>query len=303
MKNAHPVCTPEGAVAISLARAKMVDRYRASEKRRRRRRCAETARSTPQGPPGRSATAARAAVATHRPHVEDAAAWSGWPEPVQFTHSGADISLNNDGSVASYVGDAGCYASAVCGAPMKFDQYSQGNGQYFVEMTWLTTGDGAVLCAGVAGESFDPAGCSNCAAHASTDACMFDAGWSGYAWRVDGGTATRTSWKGMQPAKPGDRIGLLLDLSESILSIFINGDRLGTISGLPRGPLHWAVDLAGKGTSVRIDSAPLPSLELQIQQTLMGTHATVSHAPVPSPCSVPLRFRCNSRCRYCFFCS
>jgi hypothetical protein len=266
-------------VAISLARAKMVDRYQASEQRkqqqRRRRRRREAASTLHDRE--RPAVVAHAAVASQRPAAEGAAAWSGWPEPVRFTHSGADISLNDGGSVASYVG-GGCYASVVCGAPMKFDQYSQGNGQYYVEMTWLTRGSGAVLCAGVAGESFDPAACSNCAAHASTDAWMYDAGWSGYLWGAEGGTATRTSWEGMQPAKLGDRIGLLLDLSESTLAVFINGEPLGTMARGLKGPLHWAIDLAGEGTSVRIASAPLPSLELQIQQTLMGTHVTVSNA-------------------------
>jgi hypothetical protein len=107
---------------------------------------------------------------------------------------------------------------------------------------------------------------------------MYDAGWSGYLWGAEGGTATRTSWEGMQPAKLGDRIGLLLDLSESTLAVFINGEPLGTMARGLQGPLHWAIDLAGEGTSVRIASAPLPSLELQIQQTLMGTHVTVSNA-------------------------
>lgn len=271
-------------VAVSLARANMVERYRARAMKSPRNRAMKSPRNRrARGP------------ATTAPPLPDAAGCSstGWSRPVRFTHSGADVALSEGGSVASYVGD-GCYASAVCGDPLRYDRFSTGSGQYFVEVTWLAAGSGAVLCAGVAGASFDPTDRRECAAHTSTDAWMYDAGWCGYLWHTEAGvSATRTSWEGMRAAKPGDRIGLLLDLSDNALSIFINGEELGVMVRGLKGPLHWVVDLAGVGTIVRITSAPMPSFELQAKHTLMERHATVIASLYLSHSRGPLALLCT----------
>ena len=66
-------------------------------------------------------------------------------------------------------------------------------------------------------------------------------------------------WKGMQSAKQGDRIGMLLDLDQGSMTVWKNDEKLGVMhaEGLS-GPLCWAVGLALQGASARIGSAPLP---------------------------------------------
>ena len=82
------------------------------------------------------------------------------------------------------------------------------------------------------------------------------------------------SWEGMpqeDEIKPGDVVGLLLDLGQRTLSVYLNGARRGVMvaPGMKdqdgeavaslAGPLRWAVDV-GLGASVRIErKAPPPS--------------------------------------------
>lgn len=122
-------------------------------------------------------------------------------------------------------------------------------GRHFVEMTWVS---GRTFMVGVQGAS-------------------------GRVWMywANGGGSLRTSkrnsvdeyggrepnlsfeesipveqhWDGQRPAKVGDRIGLLVDLSTdettSSLAVYLNGKRLGIM--VPEGivpPVRWAVDLA-----------------------------------------------------------
>ena len=63
----------------------------------------------------------------------------------------------------------------------------------------------------------------------------------------------------MQGAKPGDRVGMLLDLDQGSMTIWKNGVQLGVMQteGLS-GPLCWAVSLLWS-TSARIGSAALPA--------------------------------------------
>ena len=66
--------------------------------------------------------------------------------------------------------------------------------------------------------------------------------------------------------------GLLLDLDAATLTVWVNGERKGVMvrpgmsnnDGEPvrrlQGPLRWAVDLGGSGSSVAIEG-PLPPPE------------------------------------------
>ena len=64
-------------------------------------------------------------------------------------------------------------------------------------------------------------------------------------------------WQGMQPAKTGDRIGMLLDLDQGSMTVWKNDVRLGVMQGEGlSGPLCWAVSLFRGST--RIESAPAP---------------------------------------------
>ena len=73
-----------------------------------------------------------------------------------------------------------------------------------------------------------------------------------------------SGWPGMAGYGRGDTVGLLLDVEGGSLTAFKNGARLGVVvpnervPSLGPGPFHWAVDLYGKGSSVRIDATKPP---------------------------------------------
>jgi hypothetical protein len=67
------------------------------------------------------------------------------------------------------------------------------------------------------------------------------------------------NWEGMQDAKEGDRIGLLLDLDQGTVTVYKNDKRLGVMATGLSGEYSWAVSLS-RGCSVRIEAAlPPPS--------------------------------------------
>eukprot|EP01046_Picozoa_sp_COSAG06_P095850 COSAG06_NODE_41957_length_386_cov_0.707317_1_plen_128_part_11 len=110
---------------------------------------------------------------------------------------------------------------------------------------------------GVVGQGFDAAGGGR--------ACDSAEGWLlvtyvGYLYHA--GRASK--WQGMpqdNEIKPGDVVGLLLDLGQRTLSMYLNGARRGVMvaPGMKTlaGPLRWAVDV-GYGASVRIERRPAP---------------------------------------------
>ena len=65
-------------------------------------------------------------------------------------------------------------------------------------------------------------------------------------------------WEGEQGAYEDDRIGMLLDLDQGIMTVWKNDVKLGVMvaEGLS-GPFCWAVSL-GPGNGASIESAPLP---------------------------------------------
>jgi hypothetical protein len=81
-----------------------------------------------------------------------------------------------------------------------------------------------------------------------------------------------SKWEGrpqVDEIKQGDVVGLLLDLGQRTLSVYLNGARRGVMvaPGMKdtrgeavaslAGPLRWAVDV-GYGASVRIERRPAP---------------------------------------------
>eukprot|EP01046_Picozoa_sp_COSAG06_P043936 COSAG06_NODE_5838_length_3250_cov_27.950492_2_plen_159_part_00 len=135
-------------------------------------------------------------------------------------------------------------------------------GAHYVEMTLLETG----ICGanmGVAGQGFDAAGGGRNAYE----------GWllyTGYGHLCHAGKCSK--WEGSPQEgeiKQGDVVGLLLDLGQRTLSLYLNGARRGVMvaPGMKNtrgeavaplaGPLRWAVDV-GYGASVRIARRPAP---------------------------------------------
>jgi hypothetical protein len=78
-------------------------------------------------------------------------------------------------------------------------------------------------------------------------------------------TPQEGDWKGMQPAKEGDRIDMLLDLGAGSMFVAKNGEPLGVMqeSGLGGAGVEyrWAMLLAQQGSSARIDAVPAAELE------------------------------------------
>jgi hypothetical protein len=148
--------------------------------------------------------------------------------------------------------------SAVCA------EHPMAEGAHYVEVTLLEKGSyGAVM--GVVVQGFDAAGGGE--ASDSAQGWML-ATYSGALYH-----AGRTSnWEGMPQVdeiKRGDVVGLLLDLGQRTLSVYINGARLGVMvaPGMKdtrsqavaplAGPLRWAVE-AEFGASVRLERKPPP---------------------------------------------
>ena len=149
------------------------------------------------------------------------------------------------------------FQSAVCA------EHPMAEGAHYVEMTLLEKGWGANM--GVVGQGFDAAGGGKAFQSAEGWLVITFGGSLGHAGRF-------SNWEGMPQRgeiKQGDVVGLLLDLGQRTLSVYLNGARRGVMvaPGMKNrrdkavaslaGPLRWAVDV-GYGTSVRIERRPAP---------------------------------------------
>eukprot|EP01046_Picozoa_sp_COSAG06_P073146 COSAG06_NODE_21732_length_747_cov_1.273148_1_plen_159_part_10 len=153
----------------------------------------------------------------------------------------------------------GLYQSAVCA------EHPMVAGAHYVEMTLLKKGRTGALM-GVVGQGFDAAGGRKASSSAE--------GWLLYTYdgNLDHASSSNSPciWEGMPQEfeiKQGDVVGLLLDLGQCTLSVFLNGARRGVMvaPGMKNssgravaplaGPLQWAVDV-GQGASVRIERRP-----------------------------------------------
>jgi hypothetical protein len=97
-------------------------------------------------------------------------------------------------------------------------------------------------------------------------------------------TATRRDWEGMQPAKEGDCIGLLLDLNAGSLAVYKNGRRLGLMvpSGLnvdERGePMRvsactWIGYMFRHNDSVRVEAMAPPAAAALVEAAVTDAGA------------------------------
>eukprot|EP01046_Picozoa_sp_COSAG06_P057284 COSAG06_NODE_11117_length_1564_cov_5.673038_1_plen_182_part_00 len=151
------------------------------------------------------------------------------------------------------------YQSAVCA------EHPMVAGAHYVEMTLLEQGSfGAYM--GVVGQGFDAAAGGG-AASDSAEGWLLGTGY-GYLCHGDG----TSNWEGMpqeDEIKQGGVVGLLLDVGQRTLSLYLNGARRGVMvaPGMKSmfggavaplaGPLWWAVDVANDA-SVRIERRPAP---------------------------------------------
>eukprot|EP01046_Picozoa_sp_COSAG06_P019841 COSAG06_NODE_1429_length_9481_cov_30.750986_3_plen_183_part_00 len=172
-----------------------------------------------------------------------------------FSFSAAAAALA--GTVATKDGG---YQSAVCA------EHPMAVGAHYVEMTLLEKGRyGARM--GVVGQGFDAAGGGAAFGSAEGWVLSTDIGDLCHAGRD-------SKWEGQPQSreiKQGDVVGLLLDLGQRTLSVYLNGARRGVMvaPGMKNhwygeavaplaGPLRWAVDV-GYSASVRIERKPPPA--------------------------------------------
>ena len=105
----------------------------------------------------------------------------------------------------------------------------------------------------------------------------------------------RSKWEGMprqREIKQGDVVGLLLDLGQRTLSVYLNGARRGVMvaPGMKdgygeavaslAGPLRWAVDVRG-GDSVRIERRPAPGPVPSAEEVAAAVAWTEANIQVP----------------------
>ena len=164
-------------------------------------------------------------------------------------------------------------------------------GAHYVEFTLLKQGRyGAYV--GVAGAGFDAPGRRRQVHNCGRGWVLYTG--NGALWHAD----RPSDWEGMPRAhevKVGDVVGLLLDLEQRTLSVYLNGSRCGMmvapgmkntdgdVVGELRAPLVWAVDLA-YGSSVRIERKPLASSRIL---TAAATSAPPRGALAAQPLSQP----------------
>ena len=187
--------------------------------------------------------------------------WTACHPDVDLTE-GRTLATNSRGSYG--------YRSAVCGEAVHAMGGGGGGGGggrrlYYAEFAVVEKkGYGAILvgvvpadAAGRAPQEMNKGWCKHPAAHmwGSNIGCHFQGG-------------SCSDWPGRDGYGRGDTVGLLLDVEGGTLTAFKNGARLGvvvpneSVPSLGAGPFHWAVDLFGKGDSVRIDATkPPPAAE------------------------------------------
>ena len=163
--------------------------------------------------------------------------------PLAFDWTHADITLSENGAVATRTEGAG-YRSAASKAVM-------GWGRHFAQFTVL---NGCIMMFGVTRSGWNMEGGVE-AVHG--DGNCFYGTVSGI---CQPGYRGNSHWEGMQSAsEQGDRIGMLLDRDQGSMTVWKNDAKLGVMKteGL-NSPCCWAVSLFHNG-SARVESAPPPA--------------------------------------------
>ena len=176
-------------------------------------------------------------------------------KPLAWTR-GRDT-LGTDAETSAVVmAPGGDYGTAMCSeSPMR-------DGMHYAEFELLTS---HLVTLGVADVRFDPNG-----EERMVTATEF--GWGYRAWDGKHSHASSWSaWEGMQPATCGDRVGLLMDCDRGRLSVYKNGEWLGTLRhGLCGVQLCWMAQLWVDGAAVRVTREERPEPSYQEQLVLEG---------------------------------
>ena len=190
------------------------------------------------------------------------------------------------GAVATKGYGGSGWQSAVCA------EHLMAEGEHYVEMTLLEKG-GYGAWMGVVGQGFDAAGGGR--APMSAEGWLLGTG-SGALYHA----GTRSNWEGRPQhgeIMQRDVVGLLLDLGQRTLSVYLNGARRGVMvaPGMKdvdgravaplAGPLVWAVDVS-YGASVRIERKPLPPLCFSVSGPAVALSEN-GNAPPPFPPPLP----------------
>jgi hypothetical protein len=155
-----------------------------------------------------------------------------------FGRSHGSITLSAGGSVATKaVGDYSLRAAA--------SKVVMRAGRHYAQFTVVAKGDSIFF--GVIRPGWDVEGGQN-APHVDGH-CFLD---------FNGRRYPGNRWEGMQAAKQGDRIGMLLDLDQGTMTVYKNDERLGVMATGLSGEYSWAVSLF-RQDSVRIEAAELPA--------------------------------------------
>ena len=160
--------------------------------------------------------------------------------PLAFGRAHADITLSENGALATKSAGYGRYKTAASKVVMR-------SGRHFAQFTVVVGYD---MYFGVIRPGWDVEGGAD--ADEVHGHCFY---YTGRGQRFPGNSA----WEGMQGANQGDRIAMLLDLDQGSMTVWKNGEQLGVMvaEGLC-GPLCWAA-VVGHGDSARIELALIPA--------------------------------------------
>ena len=161
--------------------------------------------------------------------------------PLAFGRAHGDITLSDEGAVATIADGDDEYRAAASKAAMR-------SGRHYAHFTVIVA---EYVGFGMIRPDWDVEGGES--AEGVDGHCFY--------FTDDGnGEPGGHDWEGSQTAMESDRIGMLLDLDQGSMTVWKNDVKLGVMvaEGL-RGPLCWAVSMFDEGYSVRIESAPAPA--------------------------------------------
>ena len=155
-------------------------------------------------------------------------------KPLHFTQMGDGLHAIDAGStIVCGPESPGMWRSACCGG------HVMRAGVHYAEFEVNEPGDSyGTPVMGVVGADYSPA----------HDGQAHDYGTYGMYWRAQYGDAGQTFATGTisEQYQPGDVVGLLLDMTEGSLVLYLNGERKGVIGGAVAGkisgPVKWAID-------------------------------------------------------------
>ena len=183
------------------------------------------------------------------------------------------VKLSADAATMTPTG-SGTFQTAVCVEPLLDGR------RYYIEVSRPPGLKVGTMAAGVVGPQFDPTLGPMCGG--TWDHTVPGGIASPYAWQINswdgrvwhGNHGVRLSWEGRLSFKKGthgDKCGLLLDLMEGSMYLYLDGQRYGPIvqPRTLRGPLYWAVD-SRHGNSLTVEAKPVPAVTLRFAKAAAG---------------------------------